>query len=415
MSSLKTSFRRNKKKIEMLCMCAWMHAHTCTHTHWWQVYISGWEQFTCPGWDIVLYIVLWNAVLRGNWADTQKDLYIIFKTSCSVILMTVQMKGPNGTLGLENEIIGNCTPQVVFPLCSCCGTSCPPWVTGAIALGPCFLPSFPFLHALATEEMSHNWTICPDQSSLSSPGQDSFWTGYSHLSSLQESCSTHLPSNPSTPSVLSPSLSNLHPFPLQSSALLPLLCRPRNWTCNARQALSSWAAPLARHCPLWGLLLSAGSVSLISVPRGLLSRQASHMPRHSVRFFSLTFQEFPLSLLPTRPLLWGKKFDPLQPQFGEILMSPWLLFAELPPLPPSPRPWDEQCPHAQSLVQVFGRVKPRTFQGKDCVWFQFVDNPLESSSLQILTRNASVEVHLVSLNKLIQLIRKSYPTTIIYY
>lgn len=131
--------------------------------------------------------------------------------------------------------------------------------------------------------------------------------------------------------------------------------------------------------------------------------------------FLSDFPRIPLSLLPTRPLLWGKKFDPLQPQFGEILMSPWLLFAELPPFPPSPRPWDEQCPHTQSLVQVFGRVKPRTFQGKDCVWFQFVDNPLESSSLQILTRNASVEVHLVSLNKLIQLIRKSYPTTIIYY
>lgn len=80
--------------------------------------------------------------------------------------------------------------------------------------------------------MSHNWTICPDQSSLSSPGQDSFWTGYSHLSSLQESCSTHLPSNPSTPSILSPSPSN------------PLLFSPFFADLGIELAM------LGKHCPV---------------------------------------------------------------------------------------------------------------------------------------------------------------------
>lgn len=56
-------------------------------------------------------IVLWNAVL-GETGQIHKDLYTLLKTSCSVVLMTVQTKGPNGILGLKNKITESYVLQV---------------------------------------------------------------------------------------------------------------------------------------------------------------------------------------------------------------------------------------------------------------------------------------------------------------
>lgn len=166
---------------------------------------------------------------------TQKNLYIIFKTSCSVILMTVQTEGPNGTLGLENEIIGNCT---VFPLCSCCGASCPPWATGAIALGPCFEPSFP-LFAVATEEMSHNWTVCPDQSSQV---QDK-----THFQQAVPTCLLSTGELQHPPSLYSFHPSNPLPSSLRSSPLSPPILCP---SPPSLADLGIELAMLGKHCPV---------------------------------------------------------------------------------------------------------------------------------------------------------------------